>query len=193
MKKSNGFEQAYNAQASVEVDSMLITGNYVTANSNDKKELLPNIEQISPEVFTADKVLSDSGYYSEENNRQVEAKDIELFSAVQRIGHGYNLEDLQDVHDKETLPQEACAKERMRHKLRTREGRKQYALRKQTVEPVFGIIKQVLGFRQFLTRGLTHVNNEWNLICLSYNLKRMFNLTKMNAQATAMPAELKKA
>jgi hypothetical protein len=63
--------------------------------------------------------------------------------------------------------------EKMKHRLKTREGKALYALRKQTVEPVFGIIKSVMGFRQFSLRGLENVQNEWTLVCLAWNLKRM--------------------
>jgi hypothetical protein len=71
------------------------------------------------------------------------------------------------------LPQDADALTRMRHRLKTPEGKKIYAKRKSTVEPVFGIIKAIMGFRQFFLRGLTAVSGEWNLVCMAYNLKRM--------------------
>jgi len=77
-------------------------------------------------------------------------------------------------------PQDPTPLEAMEHRLKTPEGKKRYALRKQTPEPVFGIIKSVLGFRQFLLRGLDNVRGEWNLVTMAWNMKRMFALAGAN-------------
>lgn len=188
MKSGNGkhFEQCYNAQAAVEVQSMLIVGAYVTDNPNDKRELLPNLEQAKANGFGVEKVLADTGYYSEEAVRTAEKEGIDALVAVEKGRHGRSLEDILGEKADDTVPPDATAKQLMAHRLRTAEGSKQYGLRKQTVEPAFGIIKQVMRFRQFLMRGKKNVSTEWNLVCSAYNIKRIFSLRKqMQAAALA--------
>jgi len=97
--------------------------------------------------------------------------DIEPLIAVGREPH--HPPCLERFAEPPPLPEEATTKEKMRHRLKTKEGRRLYTLRKMTVEPVFGIIKSVMGFRQFMLRGLDKVSGEWNLVCLAWNLKRM--------------------
>ena len=113
---------------------------------------------------------------------------MDTYIAVQRQSHGIDLESIIESTAAELpeLPAQATAKEKMARKLKTSEGSKRYKLRKQTVEPVFGIIKNCLRFRQFLMRGKEKVSVEWNLVCTAYNLKRMFNLIQAQA-ATALP------
>ena len=116
-------------------------------------------------------LLVDSGYYSEKNvNTCVDAKITPLI-AVGREGHHPGWRER--FTEPGPLPNDATPVERMKHTLKTKAGRAAYALRKQTVEPVFGIIKSVMGFRQFLLRGLVNVQTEWTLVCLAWNLKRM--------------------
>jgi len=98
--------------------------------------------------------------------------------AVGRHRHGLRVEDLEKHPDPPVPDVEAGNKEKMAHRLRTREGRERYKLRKQTVEPVFGIIKQAMGFRQVSMRGRKKAETEWTLVCLSYNMKRLFNLKR---------------
>jgi len=178
MKAGNGnhFEQSYNAQAAVEVESMLVVGNYVTDRPNDKRELEPNLERVKANGFTVEKVLADTGFYSESAALAARQQGIEAYIAVGKQGHGRGLESLFGEEEPVDLAAAATAKERMAHKLKSKEGAELYRLRKQTVEPVFGIIKQCMRFRQFLMRGRDNVSNEWNLVCTAYNLKRTFNL-----------------
>jgi transposase len=169
-----GFEQCYNAQAAVDADSMLVLAPHVTQASNDKEQVAPMVEKVRANPGGLNQPatwLADSGYYSEKNVATCVAAQIEPLIAVKRDEHHPHWRE----RFEEPTPLEGPARhvERMRHALKTKAGRAAYALRKQTVEPVFGIIKSVLGFRQFLLRGLENVRNEWTLVCLAWNLKRM--------------------
>jgi hypothetical protein len=189
MKAGNGqhFEQAYNAQAAVD-EQMLIVGERVSAAPNDKEELLPTVATISSVVVEEVKaVLVDSGFYSEAAVAAVEQKPeggatgIIVYAAVEKHSHHKTVADLLPQPEPEAPGPEASAKERMAHRLKTPIGKELYKLRKQTVEPVFGIIKEVMGFRRFLLRGRAKVGLEWTLVCESYNLKRMFTLKNLAA------------
>lgn len=169
-----GFDQCYNAQAVVDTESMLVVVPHVVQAPNDKQQVLPMLERLTerPEDLPqAQVLLADTGYFSEANVAACEAGGIEPLIAVARDEHHPHWSER--FTEPAAPPPEASAVERMTHRLKTRTGRATYALRKQTVEPVFGIIKSVLGFRQFLTRGLANVQNEWTLVCLAWNLKRM--------------------
>ena len=178
MKSRGGFEQAFNAQAAVEVDTMLIVGQHVTDAPNDKEQLAPGLDSISPVVGKVSEALVDTGYYSEKAVREAENRETEptIYAAMKRRHHGRTIEQLEQRDDPPKPPIDASIAEIMKHRLETKEGRKLYGLRKQTVEPVFGIIKEVLGFRRFSMRGLTKCNSEWDLVTASYNLKRLFGL-----------------
>lgn len=172
-----GFEQCYNAQAMVDVDSMLVLVADVTQDVNDKKQVEPMIEKLQelPEdIARPQQLLADTGYYSENNVEACEAAKIEPMIAEKREQHHT---PWQERFEDKPLPAEesesATPLKKMQNRFKTKKGKADYALRKQTVEPVFGIIKNVMGFRQFLTRGLRNVRNEWNLVCLAWNLKRM--------------------
>ena len=181
MKAGSGkhFEQAYNAQAAVEVESMLIVSNHVSDNANDKGELTRALEGAKEAGFEVEKALADTGYYSEKAVEEAGKEGIETYIALGRQGHGYTLEKILGEEEQEAaLLRNAGPKERMAHKLKSKEGAKLYALRKQTVEPAFGIIKQCMRFRRFLMRGKERVSLEWNLVCSAYNMKRLFNLTR---------------
>jgi transposase len=170
-----GFEQCYNAQATVDVDSFLVLVPGVTQAVNDKQQIEPALEQLSAlpdDVAQPDELLADAGYFSERNVERCESAQIEPMIADKRERHHTPWEE-RFGDDPPALPDETTPMERMKHRFKTRTGRALYALRKQTVEPVFGIIKGVLGFRQFLTRGLENVRNEWTLVCLAWNFKRM--------------------
>lgn len=198
MKSGTGkhFEQSYNAQAAVEVESMLIVSTRLSDQPNDKQELLPVLDAARSNGFEVNRVLADTGYYSEDNVKGTQARSAEPYIAVGKQRHGIELESIlggataKEVPD---LPAGATAKEQMAHKLKTPEGVGLYKLRKQTVEPVFGIIKHCMRFRQFLMRGREKVSNEWNLVCTAYNLKRIFNL-KRTQEGEALPkSQLKTA
>jgi len=169
-----GFEQAYNAQAAVDTGSLLIVVPAVTQACNDKEQIEPMLERLAalPESLgKADTLLADTGYFSAGNVKACEQADIDPLLAVKRESH--HLPPLERFTKPAALAEDATSVQRMAHKLRTKAGRTAYALRKQTVEPVFGIIKSVLGFRQFSLRGLAGVSGEWSLVCLAWNLKRM--------------------
>jgi transposase len=170
-----GFEQCYNAQATVDVDSMLILVPSVTQDTNDKRQIEPALDRLNAlpeEIARPECLLADTGYLSEQNVEKIVAARIEPMIAVKREHHHIPLEE-RFGDDPLPLEDGASPMEEVRHRLKTREGRALYAKRKQTVEPVFGIIKSVMGFRQFLTRGLENVQNEWTLVCLAWNVKRM--------------------
>ena len=116
-------------------------------------------------------ILADAGYFSEANVDACEAAGIEPLMAIQRDEHHPHFERFSEPPKR---PAEATLVQRMTHRLKTGAGKAAHALRKSTVEPVFGIIQSVMGFRQFLTRGLANVQGEWTLVCLAWNLKRTY-------------------
>ena len=190
MKAGNGqqFEQAYNAQAAVD-GAMLILGERVSDAPNDKEELPANVAAINPGVAAEVKnVLVDSGFYSEAAVAAVEQKPdgtpsgVTVYAAVEKHSHHKTVADLLPQPEPPSPGPDASAKEHMAHRLKTAVGQALYRWRKQTVEPVFGIIKEVMGFRRFRLRGRVKVSLEWTLVCLSYNLRRLFTLKN---QATA--------
>ena len=169
-----GFEQAYNAQAAVDAATMLVIGTGVTQSPNDKEQVEPMLETLKAQAArlgTAERLIADTGFASEKNLEACEAAKLEPWIAMARDQHhpGWRERPSQPA----PLPEDATPIQRMVHRLKTKTGRATYALRKQTVEPVFGIIKSVLGFRQFSLRGLKKVTAEWTLVCLAWNLKRM--------------------
>jgi transposase len=191
MKSGKGFEQCYNAQAAVDTATMLIVGQHVTDQANDKQQLVPTLAVVSPALGAVGKVLVDSGYYSESAVAEVEQSHANdqpsptVYAAMKRQRHGRSVAQLEERMDPPAPPPDAPVAERMGHRLETKEGREIYGLRKQTVEPVFGIIKEVLGFRRFLLRGHEKVSLEWELVSTSYNLKRLFKLGMSFKGATA--------
>ena len=178
MKDGGGFEQCYNAQAAVDVATMLIVGQHVCDEANDKRQLAPTVADVSPVVGQVDNALADTGYFSEAAVLAVESGDsgTTAFVAMKRQSHGRSVAQLEVRADPPPPPDGASVAERMEWRLDTEAGRKLYGLRKQTVEPVFGIIKEAIGFRRFLLRGLEKAGLEWTLVTTSYNLKRLFNL-----------------
>ena len=172
-----GFEQCYNAQAAVAADSLLVVATDVVQAPNDKQQLVPMLGQLAAlpaELGTADTLLADNGYFSAANVEACVAGAIEPLIALGREAHYPSLD--QRFAAAPPAPEHPTPVEAMAHRLQTPRGRALYALRKQTPEPVFGIIKSVLGFRQFLLRGLDAVRGEWKLVTMAWNLKRMFAL-----------------
>ena len=168
------FEQCYNAQAAVDADTLLIVAQGLTQAGNDIQQVAPMLVELKALPASLGKVqvlLGDCGYNSDSNIAACEAAEIEPYLAVARQDHhpGWRSRFAQPP----ALDANATAQQRMAHKLKTEPGRSLYALRKQTVEPVFGIIKSVMGFRQFLLRGKDTVSGEWRLVCMAWNLKRM--------------------
>ena len=181
MKTPDGFGQSYNAQAAVEIESRLLVGVKVSDAPNDKGQLKPTLEAVSAVIESVEAVLVDSGYYSAAAVAGVEElgggkAGPMIYAATGRKAHGRTVQELEQRTDPPEPGPEASAKERMKHRLETRQGRELYALRKQTIEPIFGIIKETLGFRRFSLRGLKNVRTEWTLVTLAYNLKRLFHI-----------------
>jgi transposase len=173
-----GFDQCYNAQAVVAAGSMLVVAHEVTQAANDKAQLVPMIgklKQLPKELGRAKRLLADNGYLSEANVEHCAASRIEPLIALGRQRHHVSWRERFAAAPK-SPPDGATPMQKMAHRLKTPAGKKLYGLRKQTPEPVFGIIKSAMGFRQFLLRGLASVKGEWNLVTLSWNLKRMFAL-----------------
>jgi transposase len=171
-----GFEQCYNAQALVATGSMLIVANEVTQAPNDKGQLVPMIEKIKAlpkELGRTQRILADSGYLSEANVESCARAKIEPLIAMGRSRHHVSWKQRFSPAPKAST-ESATPLQKMVHRLKTPHGRELYALRKQTPEPVFGIIKSVMGYRQAMLRGLENVKGEWNLVTMSWNIKRMF-------------------
>jgi transposase len=173
-----GFEQTYNAQAGVDMDSMFIVENHVTQQPNDKQEIRPalkNLAALPDTLGTVNALAADTGYFSENNVKHCEQEHIKPYIAAERDKHNQPLNKC--FSEPEPSPEDPDPVTKMKHRLKTDEGKKLYAKRKSTVETVIGIIKAVMGFRQFLLRGLGSVSGEWNLVCIAYNLKRLHVLT----------------
>ena len=169
-----GFEQAYNAQAAVDTETMLVVATGLTQAPNDKEQVEPMLETLKAQAERLGKVtglIADTGFCSETNITACETAAVAPLIAVAKENHH---PDWRERHSEPpALPENATPLQAMAHRLKTKAGRALYALRKQTVEPVFGIIKSVMGFRQFSLRGLTTVSGEWTLVCLAWNLKRL--------------------
>ncbi|MDH4231149.1 MAG: IS1182 family transposase [Nitrospirota bacterium] len=179
--KREGYEQAYNSQAVVDADgSQLVLAARVTQCASDSNELVANVKMVSESIGKVAVVLADSGYANGAEVDQLQqrsAKDkIEVYVAVSaedRRRYDYRPERKEDKPVKNI-----CTpwKLQMKEKIETETGRALYSRRKQTVEPVFGVIKAAMGFRQFLLRGLDKVRGEWQLVTMAYNFKRLWNL-----------------
>ena len=171
-----GYMQAYNAQASVEHDSRLIVHQHVTQNVNDKKEVVPTLQWFKDNpTLLPSAILADAGYYSDENVKLCEDEKITPYISFGKEQHNQPLEDR--FREPQELPEDATDIQKMKHRLQTKEGKAIYTLRKSMVEPVFGVIKHVMGFRQFMLRGFEKSQGEWNLMCIAYNLKRLHVIT----------------
>ena len=178
MKNSanDGFDQHYNAQVATDQGSLLIVAYSLSNHANDQAEVEPTLEALSDALGTPPAGALDTGYFSPANLAALEQRGIEPYIAVGREPHhkhwsAYFAQPLAPP------PQDASPLIKMAYKLRTAIGQAIYRLRKCTVEPVIGIIKEVLGFRQFSLRGLAAAAGEWCLVCLAFNLKRLHVLS----------------
>src|SRR6202162_690242 len=172
-----GFEQCYNAQAVVAAGSMLVVAADVVQAPNDKQQLAPMLDKLSAlpdQLGEAETLLADSGYFSEANVEACAAADTEPLIPKGRQTHYPPLSER--FANVPPAPKHPTPLATMAHRLNTPEGKKLYALRKHTPEPVFGIIKSVMGFRQFSMRGLEKARGEWSLVTMAWNIKRMFAL-----------------
>lgn len=180
MPSSNGaFEQSYNAQASVDIDSGLIVTGHITHSTNDKREVTDTLAQLRAQeahLGKSENLLADAGYFSKENVEAVCGQGILPSISLNRERHNRPLME-RFTAEADSPPETGDAVVDMHNRLRTRSGKALYAKRKSTIEPAFGLIKQVQGFRQFLLRGKQAVSGEWDLVCIGYNLKRMFELS----------------
>ena len=177
MKSSSsaGFEQAYNAQVAVDQESFLIVACSLSNHPNDKAEAEPTLAALPADLGTPEAAALDNGFWSEKNLAALEARHIEPYIATGREPHHMSWQE-RFAADPEPPAEDASPQVKMAYKLRTEIGQAIYRLRKCTVEPVIGIIKAVLGFRQFSLRGLDAAAGEWALVCLAFNLKRMHTL-----------------
>lgn len=164
------FVQGYNAQIAVDSESQVIVAAEVTQETNDKKQLLPMIAQIVTNLDQKpEKISADTGYFSEANVTDESVKDVDLYVATDRDKHGSS-----EAASCEPPPLGASPEQTMRSKLRTESGRAVYKMRKAIVEPVFGQIKELRGFRRFSLRGKQNVRREWRLVCAVSNLLKLF-------------------
>jgi transposase len=172
---SAGFEQAYNAQVAVDQDRLFIVACSVSNHPNDKAEAEPTLAALPPELGTPAAAALDNGFWSERNLAALDARQIEPYIATGREPHHQSWQERFAAEP--APPAEAASPQvKMAYKLRTEIGQAIYRLRKCTVEPVIGIIKAVLGFRQFSLRGLDPADCEWGLVCWAFNLKRLHTL-----------------
>jgi hypothetical protein len=168
---SKSFEQSYNAQAAVDQGNQMIVATALTQECNDKQQLIPMVKEIRRNMGSSpDKLLADSGFCSEQNLTDKSLEDIELLIPPDRQQHG----SAPAAPPRGRIPSALSATDRMRRKLKTAKAKAVYKFRKAIVEPVFGQIKHARGFRQFLLRGKDNVAHEWDLVCLTHNLRKMF-------------------
>jgi hypothetical protein len=172
---TKAFEQAYNAQLAVDCATQIIVSADVTQQANDKHQLAPLMEQIEANTGQIpDRLLADSGYFSADNVELCTNNYSEPFICRDRIKHSAT----PPAAPKGRIPKTLSCVERMCRKLLTKQGRKTYSKRKDSVEAVIGQIKHVRRFRQFLLRGLEKVRAEWHLICLGHNVLKMWRSGK---------------
>ena len=169
-----GFGQCCNAQAAVDAQTMRVLTPHVTQAPNDKREITPILDKVGalPEALgEVEVLLGDAGYFSAANVNACEAQGIVPMLAMQRESHHVAL--LQRFAPDAPTPQTHGPVIKMAHRLSTQKGRLLYGLRKQTVEPVFGIVKRVMGWRQMSMRGLDKARGEWSLVTMAWNIKRL--------------------
>jgi len=173
--QNEGVDQHYNVQAAAEQESLLIVAHALSNHPNDKQEALPTLEAIPAEIGKPEAAAMDNGYFSAANITACQERGIEPYIATGREPHRQDWRSF--FNELSEPPGEAASpKEKMAYKLLTEIGDAIYRLRKSTIEPVIGIIKEILGFRQFSLRGLWAAAGEWALVCLAFNLKRMHTL-----------------
>ena len=180
---TKGFEQAYNAQAAVDGEAQIIVAAAVTQETNDKQQLVPMLSKVKENLGESPKKASaDAGFFSEAAVMDERLEGIDLHVAPDRQKHGDKVEGTEGE-----VPVGATVIEAMRHKLKTKEGRETYKERKAIVEPVFGQVKEVRGYRRFSFRGLEKVTSEWSLICLTHNLLKLFRSAPQGAVVCLAP------
>ena len=169
-----GLEQSYNAQAGVDTETMMVVTQHVSQASNDKREVVPTLERIAalPAVLgEVHSLITDNGFFSQANVIACNDAGVQPLLALKRESH--HVPVLERFAPDAPEPQTTDPLVQMAHRLGTQAGRALYGLRKQTVEPVFGIIKRVMGWRQMSMRGLDKAQGEWSLVTMAWNIKRM--------------------
>jgi len=178
MKNSTngGFDQHYNVQVAVDQDNLFVVGNTLSNHPVDTYEAIPTVNAIPSKIGQPKAAALDNGYFAPKNIQELEARAIDPFIATGREPHHKSWRE-RFAQMPEPPPDDARVIVKMAYKLQTEIGKAIYGLRKSTAEPVIGIIKEVLGFRQFSLRGLGAATGEWCLVCLAWNLKRLHRLT----------------
>jgi transposase len=178
MKNSNnsGFDQHYNVQVAVDQSSFLIVSNTVSNHPNDHDEAIPTLNAIPQEVGKPNAVALDNGYFSTNNISGIESLGVEPYIATGREPHHKSWKDYFPVEQLVVPPEDASPMVKMAFKLKTEIGKAIYRARKYTAEPVIGIIKEILGFRQFSLRGFEGISGEWALVCIAFDIKRLHTL-----------------
>ena len=174
---SGEFVQGYNVQAAVDHDSHLVVGQHVSQATNDKQEVEPaltELAKVEDRLGKPEALVADAGYHSKENVEKCVEQGIDPYIAGSRERHNQPLEERMKAVPE--CPADADAVTAMQHRMQTAEGKAIYGKRKATVETVFGVIKEVLGFRRFHLRGLRGAEGEWSLVCTAWNLKRLYVL-----------------
>ncbi len=167
MKTGEGFQQCYNAQAAVEQGSQWIVAAELSNGAADNAALLPVVQAAQAATGRKPKtVVADAGYRAEDNFARLEERKIAAYVALGREGKA--------ASPASSAPGPATA--RMASRMASAEGQAIYRRRKAIIEPVFGWVKHVLGFRRFSLRGQTKARGEWRLVCTAVNLKRMHRL-----------------
>ncbi len=165
------FEQAYNAQAAVDSAKQIIVAADVVTETNDKKQAIPMMKQVERNMGRLpDEMSADTGYFSADTVEELEAEGVDAYIPPDKTNHS----EKNQAAPRGRIPNGLSIADRMRRKLRTKGGRERYGLRKELSEPVFGQIKQVRGFRQFLLRGKNKVKGEWRIICTGHNILKLF-------------------
>jgi transposase len=174
--RDDGFDQHYNVQAAVDQEALFIVGASLSNHANDQQEAAPTLDSIPEELGSPKAAALDCGFFGSATLSTLEARAIEAYIATGRADHSGGWEAY-FAEAGPTPPEGATPREKMAYKLRTALGKAIYRRRKCTIEPVFGQIKEVLGFRQFSLRGLASAAGEWFLVCLAYNLRRLHVLS----------------
>jgi len=171
MEKGGAFLQGYNCQAAVDEAHQIIVGHAVTNMSPDNGNLVPMLEQVESSCGRVpDVVTADTGYWNADVEQACSALGTDAYIATKRINRGEPPSPMSD----DPLPDDAGAKERMRAKLNTAEGRDIYRKRKSVVEPVFGQIKDARGLVRFLRKGMAAVSEDWGFECTCHNVLKVY-------------------
>jgi hypothetical protein len=171
VSSDKAFIQAYNCQAAVDADSQVILVAQVSQQAPDQGQLVPMVEQVTLKQGQApEKVSADAGYWTETDIEFLEVSGIEPFVAPKRLRRP---KWRQMTAPRGRIPKDLSPKDRMLRKLCTQRGRAEYQKRETSTEPVFGQIKEALGFRQFLLRGHRKAQGEWSLICMANNILKL--------------------